>query len=68
MHSLYSKYTWKSFIKHNEQNRRKCVNVKKMQYDFTVPEQQLSLMAHMETSLTFQVLQLPAGFTRTVAG
>lgn len=63
-HSLHSKYTWKSFIKHNEQNRRKCVNVKKMQYDFTVLEHQLSLITHVQTFLTFQqVLQLPSGLT-----
>lgn len=63
-HSLHSKYTWKSFIKHNEQNRRKCVNVKKMQYDFTVLEHQLSLITHVQTFLTFQqVLSLPSGLT-----
>lgn len=28
MHSLNSKYIWKSFIKHSEQNKRKCVNVR----------------------------------------
>lgn len=71
MHSLNSKYIWKSFIKHSEQNKRKCVNVRNDAIWFHGPWTP-SLIMCVQTFLIFSQVYCSSYFlishTRAVLG